>query len=177
MIQGNRNKPMALIALIAVQGLCAAFFLWDVMNDLGPSGLRALANLHIAIETTAALALVSAIVYEVHALMTLLRRKAHLENQVSIAAGAFHDIMIDHFESWGLTAAEQDVAGFTIKGLSIGEIAKMRGSAEGTVKSQLNAIYRKAGVPGRGALLGILVDELMNAPLAPSDTPQRKEAS
>jgi len=177
MIQGNRNKPLALIALIAVQSLCAAFFLWDVVDDLGPDGLRALANLHIAIETTAALALVSAIVYEVRALMALLRRKAHLENQVSIAAGAFHDIMLEHFQSWGLTAAEQDVAGFTIKGLSIAEIAEMRGAAEGTVKSQLNAIYRKAGVPGRGALLGILVDDLMNAPLAPSDIPARKEAS
>ncbi|WP_294621933.1 helix-turn-helix transcriptional regulator [uncultured Roseovarius sp.] len=170
------DKPQALIALIAVQSLCAAFFLWDVVNDLGPNGLRALANLHIAIEALAALALVSAIVYETRALMALLRRKAHLENQVSIAAGAFHDIMLDHFQNWGLTAAEQDVAGFTIKGLSIAEIADLRGSAEGTVKSQLNAIYRKAGVPGRGALLGLLVDDLMNAPLT-SEKPLQKEAS
>src|SRR6056297_1614569 len=168
------DKPQALIALIAVQSLCAAFFLWDVVDDLGPNGLRALANLHIAIESIAALALVSAIIYEVRALMALLRRKAHLEDQVSIAAGAFHDIMLEHFHQWRLTAAEQDVAGFTIKGLSIAEIAEMRGSAEGTVKSQVNTIYRKAGVPGRGALLGILVDDLMNAPLTPSDTPHKE---
>jgi len=83
--------------------------------------------------------------------------------------------MLDHFQTWGLTAAEQDVAGFTIKGLSIAEIADLRGSAEGTVKSQLNAIYRKAGVPGRGALLGLLVDDLMNAPLTP-EKPLQKEA-
>lgn len=174
MRHANRNKPMALVALIAVQSLCAAFFLWDVVDDLGPNGLRALANLHIAIETLAALALVSAIVYEVRALMALLRRKAHLEDQVSIAAGAFHEIMLDHFQIWGLTAAEQDVAGFTIKGLSISEIAQMRGSAEGTVKSQLNAIYRKAGVPGRGALLGVLVDDLMNTPLTPKPRDQEQ---
>ncbi|HKK85742.1 MAG TPA: helix-turn-helix transcriptional regulator [Roseovarius sp.] len=174
-LPSKTDKPQALIALIAVQSLCAAFFLWDVVDDLGPNGLRALANLHIAIEALAALALVSAIVYETRALMALLRRKAHLENQVSIAAGAFHDIMLDHFQTWGLTAAEQDVAGFTIKGLSIAEIADLRGSAEGTVKSQLNAIYRKAGVPGRGALLGLLVDDLMNAPLTP-EKPLQKEA-
>jgi len=38
----------------------------------------------------------------------------------------------------------------------------MRGSAEGTVKSQLNAIYRKAGVGNRGELLSLLIEELMD---------------
>ena len=158
------NIPL-LMGLIAVQGLCAAFFLWDVLNDIGPDGLRALANLHIAIEALAALALVSAIVFETRYLMRLLRRKAHLEDQVSIAAGAFHEIVLAHFDRWGLTPAEADVAMFTIKGFSIAETARLRGSAEGTVKAQLNAVYRKAGVSGRGALLGLLVDDLMGAPL------------
>ena len=40
-----------------------------VLNDIGPDGLRALANLHIAIEALAALALVSAIVFETRYLM------------------------------------------------------------------------------------------------------------
>ncbi|MAU51230.1 MAG: helix-turn-helix transcriptional regulator [Roseovarius sp.] len=158
------NIPL-LMGLIAVQSLCAAFFLWDVLNDIGPDGLRALANLHIAIEALAALALVSAIVFETRYLMRLLRRKAHLEDQVSIAAGAFHEIVLAHFDRWGLTPAEADVAMFTIKGFSIAETARLRGSAEGTVKAQLNAVYRKAGVSGRGALLGLLVDDLMGAPL------------
>ena len=158
------NIPL-LMGLIAVQSLCAAFFLWDMLNDIGPDGLRALANLHIAIEALAALALVSAIVFETRYLMRLLRRKAHLEDQVSIAAGAFHEIVLAHFDRWGLTPAEADVAMFTIKGFSIAETARLRGSAEGTVKAQLNAVYRKAGVSGRGALLGLLVDDLMGAPL------------
>lgn len=159
------DRPGVLIALIAVQSACAAFFLWDVLDDLGPDGLRALANLHIATEALAAFALVSAIMFEIRALMRLLRRKAHLENQVSIAAGAFHDILLDHFETWGLTPAESDVALFAVKGCSIAETARLRGSAEGTVKAQLNAVYRKAGVSGRGALLGLLIDDLLAAPL------------
>lgn len=156
-----------LIGLIAVQSLCAAFFLWDVVTDIGPDGLRAFGNLHIGIETMAALALIAGIAVETRFLMQLLRRKAHLEDQVSIAAGAFHDVVLDHFDRWGLTPAEADVAMFTLKGCSIAETAQLRGAAEGTVKTQLSAVYRKAGVAGRGALLGLLIDDLIGAPLLP----------
>lgn len=161
------DNPGLLTSLIAVQSLCAAFFLWDVVDDLRPEGLSSLSNLHIATEALAALALISAIVFETRALMRLLRRKAHLEDQVSIAKGAFHDIMLAHFDRWNLTPAERDVAMFSIKGYSIAETAKLRGSAEGTIKAQLNAVYRKAGVAGRGALLGLLIDDLISAPLVP----------
>lgn len=165
MIHTQSDKPGALIALILVQVLCAAFFLWDVLQDAGPDGIRALANLHMLIEAMAALALMAAVVFETRYLLALLRRKAHLEHQASLAAGAFHDIIQDHFYRWNLTPSEQDVASFTIKGMTIPEIAALRGSAEGTVKSHLNGIYRKAGVSGRGALLSLLIDDLIEAPL------------
>jgi DNA-binding CsgD family transcriptional regulator len=57
------------------------------------------------------------------------------------------------------------VAAFTIKGFTIAEIAALRGSAEGTVKTHLNAIYRKAGVQGRGQLVSLLIEELLGGPL------------
>ncbi|KGM86656.1 Response regulator [Roseovarius mucosus DSM 17069] len=172
MKQTVSSHPVTLVLLIAVQSFCAAFFLWDVASDLAPDGVRALAHLHLAIETGAALALLSAIVFEARYLMALLRRKAHLEEQVSIATGAFHDIILAHFDRWTLTPAERDVAMFAIKGFSVTETAELRGSAPGTVKAQLNAVYRKAGVSGRGALLGLLVDELLAGPLVEA-TPDR----
>lgn len=165
----NQTRPLGLIALIAVQALAAAFFLWDVLEDARPDGLRALANLHIAIEALAALGLIAAVIFETRYLIDLLRRKAHLEHQVSIAAGAFNEVLLLHFDQWGLTPAERDVTIFTIKGFSIAEVAQLRGSAEGTIKSQLNAVYRKAGVSGRGALLGLLVDDLIATPLIDRD--------
>lgn len=158
-----------LIGLIAVQSLCAAFFVWDVIRDIRPYGWQVLTSVHLSVEALAALALVAGILFETRYLMRLLRRKAHLEDQVSIAAGAFHEIVLEHFDRWRLTPAESDVAMFTIKGFSIAETARLRGSAEGTVKAQLNAVYRKAGVSGRGALLGVLVDDLMGAPLVAPD--------
>ncbi len=158
------KKPGALIVLIVVQVFCAAFFLWDVLQEAGPLGLLALRDFHVVAEAISALCLLAAVLFETRYLMALLRRKAHLERQISLAAGAFHDIILDHFDGWGLTPAEQDVASFTIKGMSIAEIAALRGTAEGTVKSHLNGIYRKAGVAGRGALLSLLIDDLLQLP-------------
>ncbi len=158
----RRDTVPWLIGLIAVQSLCAAFFLWDVLGDIGPNVLWALSTPYFAFETLAALALVAGIVFEMHYIMRLLRRAAHLEELVSIASGAFHEIILAHFDDWRLTPAESDVAMFAIKGFSVAETARLRGSAEGTVKAQLNAVYSKAGVSGRGALLGLLVDDLLN---------------
>jgi DNA-binding CsgD family transcriptional regulator len=167
MTRQGRDRIPWLIGLIAVQSLCAAFFLWDVIEDMRPQGLHALSNLHIATETLAALALVAGIAFETRYLMRLLRRTAHLEEQVSIASGAFHEIILAHFDQWRLSPAESDVAMFAIKGFSIAETARLRGSAEGTVKAQLNAVYRKSGVSGRGALLGLLVDDLLDGGVIP----------
>ena len=50
---------------------------------------------------------------------------------------------------------------FTIKGLSIQEIAGLRNTSEGTVKAQSNAIYRKSGVSGRTQLLSLFLDDLL----------------
>jgi hypothetical protein len=76
-----------------------------------------------------------------------------------------------------LTPSEQDVATFLIKGCDIAEIARLRGSAEGTVKAHLNAIYRKADVSGRAALVSILIEDLMSQPLiqvGEAETPRDK---
>ena len=166
MIARLSDNPRALMALIVVQTLCTAYFLWDVAIDLRPGGdTQSHDSAYLVVETAATFALVSALAVEICFLRNLTRRKARLEAQVSAASGAFHEVMQAHFSDWGFTPAERDVALFAIKGLSIAEIAAARGSAEGTVKSQLNAVYRKAGVSGRGALLGLLVDDLMAAPL------------
>jgi DNA-binding CsgD family transcriptional regulator len=71
------------------------------------------------------------------------------------------DMLQERFVEWGLTPAEKDVALFSIKGLSLQEIAKLRNTSEGTVKAQTNAIYRKAGVSGRPQLLSLFIEDLI----------------
>ena len=150
--------------LIAAQGASAAFFVLDWIDDavaLGPAEL----TWHLGIELAATLSLVVAIGIEARVLVRLLRREAHMRRSLSVAARGLHDLMEEHFAAWRLTPAEQDVATFLIKGADIAEIARLRGSAEGTVKAHLNAIYRKAGVSGRPALVSLLIEDLMTEPL------------
>jgi len=89
------------------------------------------------------------------------RKRYSSEFKARVASGEFMALLEDHFQVWGLTPAERDVALFSIKGFSTIEIAEFRNSSEGTIKAQTNAIYRKAGVSGRPQLLSLFIDDLM----------------
>lgn len=154
-----------LVVLIVAQSLAATFFVFDMVRDvireMGTGGF----DPHLLVETSAAGFLILGIVVEVLFLRALLERQAHSERGLSIAAGALNEVMEAYFRSWNLTPSEEAVAAFTLKGFSISEIAELRQSREGTIKAHLNAIYRKAGVNGRGSLVSLLIEDLMSQPL------------
>lgn len=158
------RRPASLVALILFQAACSAFFVFDVIEDMAEGQVSLW---HMLPEIGATVGLFVGIVFEVRSLMALLRRQALMEKSLGVAAGALAELMEDYFRQWALTPSEADVAAFTIKGYTIAEIATLRGSAEGTVKTHLNAIYRKAGVQGRGQLVSLLIEDLLNAPLLP----------
>lgn len=158
------GSPQMVLALIVFQVACSGFFLLDVVGDLR---LGAVQWWHMMPELAATAGLFVGIAFELRALLQLLRRQAIMEKSLGVAAGALAGLMEDYFRQWELTPSEADVATFTIKGYTIAEIAQMRGSAEGTVKTHLNAIYRKAGVQGRGQLVSVLIEDLLNTPLVP----------
>ena len=154
--------PNLVIALIGVQTVCALVFLWDVVHDLQ----EPLADLwHLVPEAMAGLALFIGIGFEVVYLLHLLQRKASLERSVGMASAQLQDVVQSHFDSWKLTASERDVAALMIKGLSIAEIASVRGSADGTVKAHLNAIYRKSNARNRAEVLSHIMDAMIDKPL------------
>jgi len=161
----ERTKEVAVAALMLVQAACAAFFLFDVLDDYLEAAAGVWARPHFVIELAANLSLVAAILFEGAYLLQLLRRQARADRALSVASGTLHEVMDTYFEDWGLTPSEADVARFTIKGFSIAEIASFRGSAEGTVKTHLNAIYRKSGMQGRSQLVNLLIEELLGAPI------------
>jgi len=146
------------MTLIAAQALCAVFFVADVITDIRQDGGI---EPHLVIELLAVLALLAGLAFEIRYIAALLRRQAHLQRSASMAAAAMADVIEAHFAEWRLSPAEHDVANLLVKGLSIAEIAELRGSAEGTVKSQLNAIYRKSGCQNRGEVLARIIDSVM----------------
>lgn len=158
----TRRKPfLSLWILFGFQSFCALFFGFDAIIDfLGfeeASGYRRFE----AFEYMVSLALIVGVVLTYREIRHAAGRQKRLADQVRIASGQFTDLLQEHFDDWGLTEAERDVAILSIKGLSVAEIAAARSVKEGTVKAQNAALYRKAGVSGRLQLLSLFIDELM----------------
>jgi len=81
--------------------------------------------------------------------------------KVLVAQNAFHELIEQNFKEWGLTPSEHDVGMLILKGLSNTEIAEMRGKSIGTIKAQVNAVFRKAGANGRTQLISMFMLDLM----------------
>ncbi|HHL22228.1 MAG TPA: LuxR family transcriptional regulator [Aliiroseovarius sp.] len=153
-------------AVVALQVLCALFFISDILISV--LGLRARPvawQTRELLEIGAALGLLLGIILGAIVLRQAYLGRHRAEEQLRVASGAFMDLLEERFNEWGLTPAERDVALFAIKGMSIQEIASLRETSEGTVKAQTNAIYRKAGVSGRPQLLSQFIDDLVVDPL------------
>jgi DNA-binding CsgD family transcriptional regulator len=159
-----KNHGFYLVGLLAIQAACIAFFTFDVFQDYTDGSASSL--IYTVMELLATLSLAGAVALELRLLRHLLRIQARAERSLKIARGQMHDVVEGYFRDWGLTPAEADVASMTIKGFSISEICELRSAREGTVKTQLTSIYRKAGVAGRSQLGSLLIEDLMGAPLA-----------
>ncbi|MGL5012125.1 MAG: helix-turn-helix transcriptional regulator [Paracoccaceae bacterium] len=134
---------------------CAAVFLSDLVGEWRAQ------RLHAEIELVAVFALLLGAVLFLREALHLTRRNSRVERELQAASGAFQQVMEQNFADWGLTPAERDVALLSIKGVPIAEIARLRGSREGTIKAQSTAIYRKVGVSNRAELIAVMVEELI----------------
>lgn len=157
-----RDRQIILVALV-IQALCAFFFIGDIVSaNFGLRSAPIAWHLREFIEIGAAFGLVLGFVLGAVALFRSRQRHQRAEAKLRAASGAFMAFVEDSFDDWMLTPAEREVALFSIKGFSTAEIAGLRGTSEGTVKAQTNAIYRKAGVSGRSQLLTQFIDGLMD---------------
>ncbi|MDQ2089478.1 helix-turn-helix transcriptional regulator [Marimonas arenosa] len=167
------------ITIVIIQAVCAVFFVSDIV--LSVLGIRAHPiswQTREFLEIGAALGLILGVVLGWVAFRRTWARTHRAEQQLRAASGAFMELLEEHFDDWSLTPAERDVALFSIKGLSVADIAALRGTSEGTVKAQTNAIYRKAGVSGRPQLLSLFIEDLMGDGLLPQQTnPPRPRAT
>ncbi len=160
------DKPLSVslvsMILIVLQLICAVLFLGDLASEFATLG-RAPADIrHIVLETVAIICLLAGIAFEWREGKRLLRRAVVMEEKLKDARRTVFDLIETHFDSWGLTPSERDVAGFVVKGLPTSEIAELRGCSESTVKAHLNAVYRKSGSVNRAGMLSHVIDGLVN---------------
>ncbi len=71
------------------------------------------------------------------------------------------EIILSQFADWGLSRSEQEVGQFILKGLTLKEIAMIRGTAEKTIRQQASSIYQKAGVSGRHAFSAWFIEDFL----------------
>lgn len=166
LFKGNIGTSAGIVALLALQGLCAEFLVSDILIALLGLPLPPIGwQFYELIELGAVLGLILGFFLGVVVLRRVLRQSAMMQEKLRIASGALMELVHEKFGEWNLTKAERDVALFLIKGMSTAEIAQLRNTSEGTVKAQTNAIYKKAEVSGRAQLLSQFLEDLYDEAL------------
>ena len=154
------RKAAGMSVLVVLQALACTFFLVDVVGDLAAEGV----GLHLAIEAFAVFGLLVAVVLGAFQAREYIAAARRDEAAVAAARGALSELIRMRFGAWRLTPAEADVALFALKGCDVSEIARLRGSAAGTVRAQLARVYAKAGVDSHSALIALFLEELIDLP-------------
>lgn len=178
------RSRVGLALLVVVQLAFALFFLWDMLTSLLLIPTRPLSwELREMVEVGAAIGLIAGVFLGAYTFWQLVGERNRAETARALAemrlrraSSAFHALLEERFTEWELTPAERDVALFALKGLSLAQIAQLRDTSEGTVKTQTNAIYRKAGVSGRPQFLSLFIEDLLmantgHAPRVPAAPP------
>lgn len=81
-------------------------------------------------------------------------------NEMKQARKDYSGVIQDQFHQWKLTNTESEIGFLLLKGLSLKEIASVRGVKEKTSRQQASNIYAKAGVAGRHEFAGWFFEEL-----------------
>lgn len=157
----HERQAKALATIIFLQALCAIFFIGDVAVDLFQGDH--LDDTHFALEMFAAVVMTAGVVYLIRELRDLLNHMAAMQLGIRAARGEMTTLIDTFFDQWKLTPSEREVALLILKGINNESIARMRGTAPGTVRAQCTQIYAKAEVDGRAQLLSIFMEELIHA--------------
>jgi DNA-binding CsgD family transcriptional regulator len=145
-----------------IQLLSASFFLgelWSEVLNLRTTPIPWIWQEYI--QALASIGLVTGLLVSGAFLRSSLRRLRNMGRQIDIAAGNFEAHLMEVFKRWNLSPSEQAVAVLAIKGFSNLEISNLRGTALATIKSQMNSIFRKAGLASRPQLIAFLVEDLL----------------
>jgi len=144
---------------------------WDAWDDLAHHGASAHLTLNILLMVLSFVGLLAVWRQFSQRGIELALAKASLtvaqtslgktEAQAAKLMGELSGMIHRQFDVWQLSDAEKEVALLLLKGLSLEEIAVIRGRAEKTVRQQASAIYNKAGIAGRHALSAYFFEDLL----------------
>ncbi|WP_411340184.1 helix-turn-helix transcriptional regulator [Sphingopyxis sp. J-6] len=148
------------ILIVALQAVAAVYFLVDGIDDMIVQARDGL-SIGIAMESIVAMALLGGVVMGSRYIRRLTAELDRKETALANARGALAEHIAMRFDEWDLTPGGGEVALFALKGCDVAEIARLRGAAPGTVRSQLSQIYAKAGVSSQAMLMSLFIEDLL----------------
>jgi DNA-binding CsgD family transcriptional regulator len=153
-------------AILTLQIVATVFFVVDGIGEQLPLARQGMTP-GLIVECVIAIALIGGVVLSARYIARLNRELRWKEASLASARGALAEHIAARFRDWGLTRGEGEVALFALKGCDIAEIARLRGAAAGTIRSQLSQIYAKAGVTSQAMLVSLFIEDLLEpSPLA-----------
>ena len=150
------------VAIMVLQLVAAVYFVMDGIGDLIEQARKGF-SLDLAMECLIAFALLGGVILSSRYIVRLTRELRWKEQSLARATGELADHIALRFQEWELTPGEGEVALFALKGCDVAEIARLRGAAPGTVRSQLSQIYTKSGVSSQAMLVSLFIDDLLGA--------------
>lgn len=159
------------LVLLITLTLISALILLDLVTDSSEGAPL----WHTVVEAAAGLAALAGIFYLLRdsfklkkalkserRLSAKLQQEADLWREQSRAYLTGLSGMIDaQLSCWQLTPAEREVAFLLLKGMSLKEIAYIRGTTEKTAKVHSTAVYAKAGLNSRAELAAFFLEDLL----------------
>ncbi len=149
-------------AILMLQAVAAIYFVVDGIDDLIAQASRGF-DAEIVMECLVAFALAAGVVMGSRYIRRVHAELRRQNRALAAARGALAEHIALRFAEWALTPGEGDVALFALKGCDVAEIARLRGAATGTVRSQLSQIYAKAGVSSQAMLTSLFIEDLLGA--------------
>jgi DNA-binding CsgD family transcriptional regulator len=163
----NRERLIIIFALC----LIVAFLSFDLVEDF----THGASYWHVGFEAFMALIAASGAIYLLHKSQNLSAKLSFAQNEIvnqkakteiwqQRAQSHIEGLSIAikaQFNDWGLTNSEREIALLLLKGLSIREIGKIRGTNEKTVRGQATLIYQKSGLNGRADLSAFFLEDLL----------------
>jgi DNA-binding CsgD family transcriptional regulator len=169
----TKNGPGRFWSLVFIFVLIAVLIIWDIAADLATGTTI----LHIVVEVLLFLVPVTGAFYFWHKFRVARQAKAELGQDLKKARQeasrweekeqrlliSLRKAIDDQFIQWGFSPTDKEIALHLLKGLSLKEIALLRGSSPNSIKQQSHVLYTKAGLKGRAGLSAFFLGNLLQS--------------
>lgn len=166
--KGTQRLP---VLLAAAFGLIFLLVAWDLFSDWSggvDAAHVAIESLVLVISGIAMMVLLRGVFRQRRSLDRLARSLDRARDESERWRDRYQETIAglgqaiqEQFHRWQLSPAEAEIGLMLLKGLSLKEIAMIRGTGERTVREQARAVYQKAGLANRAALSAFFLEDLL----------------